>query len=129
MQLIRCQWGKLPCGQCGLGLSTSLMGFQEEASLSLYLIRATRPSCFTGLGWFWAENEFWNQFPVFFHKNMHLFVSGTTNKIYAWGARGMKGPFLDESCLRKWRAMDFPDRLLGAPLVWLQCTSAFTPRV
>lgn len=130
MQLTRRRWGKVQCGQRGLGLSTSLTGLQEEASLSLYLIRATRPSCFTGLGWFWPESEFWNQFPVFFHKNMHFFfVSGTTKEIYAWGASGMKGPFLDESCLRKCRAMDFPDGLFGAPLAWLQFTSAFILRV
>ena len=66
---------------------------------------------------------------VFFHKNMQFFVSGTTNKIYAYGASGIKGPFLDESCLRKCRAMDFPDRLFGAPLAWLQFTSAFILRV
>lgn len=58
-----------------------------------------------------------------------FFVSRTTNEIYAWGASGMKGPFLDESCLRKCRAMDFPDGLFGAPLAWLQFTSAFILRV
>ena len=103
MQLTRYQQGKLQSGQHGLGLSPSLMGLQEEASLSLYPNQGhkTQPLC-RATGWFWPKSEFWNQLPVFFHKDMHFFVSGTTNRICAWGANGLKGPFwVDGTCLRK----------------------------